>query len=219
MVVFLRATTGFSKYYINDMQQPYTNSTHTHRAVIALGANIASRFGPPVTSILVAIDRISTSLGPITGKSRLFLTPCFPSNAGPDYINAAIMVETVLTPSKALQELHKIEAESGRLREERWGKRGLDLDLISLEATVLPDKSTYMTWRKLAAELQKSETPDQLILPHPRLQERAFVLVPMVEVAPDWVHPVLGKTTREMLDSLPAEAVAEVVPIETPEKL
>lgn len=213
----LRATSCFSKYYINDMQQPYTKSTNLHQAVIALGANIASRFGSPDLSIRSAINRIAADIGVITGKSRLFLTPCFPTNAGPDYVNSVIIVETELTPSKVLEKLHFIEADFGRERIQRWGSRVLDLDLICLGATVLPDEATFMTWRQKAPEKQRIEAPEQLILPHPRMQDRAFVLVPMAEVAADWMHPVLQKTTRQLLDALDPQAVADVVPLDSQE--
>ena len=70
-----------------------------------------------------------------------------------------------------------------------------------------------MAWMTLSAENQKQKWPDQLILPHPRLQDRAFVLVPLADVAPDWVHPVLGRTVLEMRDALPAEDLDQIVPL------
>lgn len=214
---YFNATISFSKYYIYDMQQPYTKSLYQYQAVIALGANIVSRFGSPDISIRAATNRIAGAVGAITGKSRLFLTPCFPANAGPDYVNAVIIVETLLTASKVLEKLHFIEAEFGRERTKRWGSRVLDLDLICLGATVRPDEATYMTWRHKMPELQKTQSPSQLILPHPRMHERAFVLVPMSEVAADWMHPVLQKTTSQLLGELDPQAVAEVVPLNTKE--
>jgi 2-amino-4-hydroxy-6-hydroxymethyldihydropteridine diphosphokinase len=78
---------------------------------------------------------------------------------------------------------------------------------------VLPDAATYQRWRDLPMAQQRSEAPDQLILPHPRLHERAFVLVPLCDVAPDWVHPVSGLSVAEMCAALPQGESAAVVPL------
>jgi 2-amino-4-hydroxy-6-hydroxymethyldihydropteridine diphosphokinase len=78
---------------------------------------------------------------------------------------------------------------------------------------VLPDAQTHRRWRELAPEDQARQAPDQLVLPHPRLQDRAFVLVPLCDVAPDWRHPVLGLTARALLAALPAADVAAVKPL------
>jgi len=99
------------------------------------------------------------------------------------------------------------------VRTTRWGERTLDLDLIACGDQILPDSDTQDHWRSLPLGEQKKRTPDQLILPHPRVQDRAFVLVPLLEVAPEWVHPRLGQSVREMLGALPAEDVAQVVRI------
>lgn len=98
----------------------------------------------------------------------------------------------------------------GRERGTRWGQRTLDLDLLAMGDLVLPDAQVYAHWRDLPLEDQARRAPEQLILPHPRLQDRAFVLVPLSDVAPDWRHPVLGRTVLEMRDALSPEALAEV---------
>ncbi len=93
----------------------------------------------------------------------------------------------------------------GRIREKRWGQRTLDLDLIASADMVLPDFETHRFWRTLPPEDQLKKTPDQLILPHPRLQDRAFVIVPLAEIAPNWAHPVLDLSIMQMLEALPQE--------------
>jgi 2-amino-4-hydroxy-6-hydroxymethyldihydropteridine diphosphokinase len=151
----------------------------------------------------------------LVAKSRFFRTPCFPAGTGPDYVNAACIVQVSgdLSPHAVLARLHDVEAIFGRRRARRWGMRTLDLDLLAYGDSVLPDADTQTRWRDLPDADQARLAPDQLILPHPRLQDRAFVLVPLADVAPGWRHPVLGLTVADMVSRLPAADRAAVVPI------
>jgi len=145
--------------------------------------------------------------------SRIFATPCFPEGSGPDYVNAAAMVSGIADAHAVLKALNVIEMEFGRRRETRWGRRTLDLDLIAFGDLVLPDPDTFRRWRDLSPEIQKIRVPDDLVLPHPRLQDRAFVLAPLLEIAPDWKHPLTGLTVAKMYDALPRDEIAAVKPL------
>ncbi|SPF79699.1 2-amino-4-hydroxy-6-hydroxymethyldihydropteridinepyrophosphokinase [Pseudoprimorskyibacter insulae] len=145
--------------------------------------------------------------------STYYQTPCFPAGAGPDYVNAAFSVSWSGTAQELLSVLHEVEQEHQRMRTVRWGMRTLDLDLIAFGQQVSPSREVFDHWRRLDPAKQQVEAPDQLILPHPRLHERAFVLIPLNDIAPDWTHPVLGRTVRQMLDDLPQKMLDEVVPL------
>jgi len=100
----------------------------------------------------------------------------------PDYLNAALLLKSDSGPLELLRRMRKIEIRYGRVRTEHWGARTLDLDLIAFDA-VLMDSG-------------------QLILPHPCMHERIFVLQPMCEIWPDWQHPRLRKSAQTMLSNL-----------------
>lgn len=145
--------------------------------------------------------------------SRSFRTPSFPAGAGPDYVNAAAVLLSDAEPDAILTSLHEIEDAFGRLRTHRWGNRGLDLDLLAAGNSVQPDRATFDRWRTLPLEEQISSAPDELVLPHPRIQDRSFVLVPLADIVPDWRHPVLDLTVTEMLTTLPRAALDGIVPL------
>lgn len=187
----------------------------TSKMIVALGANQSGGGRTLEMTLGQAIQSMSESGAVIRSRSRFFQTPCFPAGAGPDYLNAAVLIEAEWTPAQALGILHDIEQDFGRERVQRWGQRTLDLDMIAYDDLVAPDLETYQQWRDLPMETQKMRAPEQLILPHPRLQDRAFVLVPMADVAPNWVHPVTGRTLSEMLARLPQSGIDEVVALES----
>ncbi|MBW4707282.1 2-amino-4-hydroxy-6-hydroxymethyldihydropteridine diphosphokinase [Roseobacter sp. YSTF-M11] len=180
-------------------------------ALIALGSNTPSGAGDPTETVEKAVAAIAQSVGVIRGVSRLYATPAFPVGSGPDFVNAALAVSTGLSAPRVIEILHGIEAQMGRLRHERWAPRTLDLDLIALGDRLLPDAQTHETWRSMPLAQQMTQTPDRLIVPHPRVQERAFVLVPLTDVAPDWVHPALNLSVAQMLAALPDDLKSEVV--------
>jgi 2-amino-4-hydroxy-6-hydroxymethyldihydropteridine diphosphokinase len=179
--------------------------------LIALGGNLPSTMGGPADTLRAALSALGQAGAGVLAVSRFYQTPCFPAGAGPDYVNAAARIACDASAAQMLALLHDVEAQFGRERVQRWGRRTLDLDLIAAGDQVLPDRQVHAEWRDLPSDQQTLRAPDRLILPHPRVQDRAFVLIPLADVAPDWCHPVLGLTVRQMVDALPPEARKEVV--------
>ena len=186
------------------------------KTLISLGSNSPNGGDSAASSVQKARDALLEIYGSEVARvSRTYLTPAFPAGIGPDFVNLAMIVITHDSPETVLAVLHDIEAAAGRTRTRRWGDRTLDLDLIAVGQAVLPDVATQTRWRDLPLHAQRTLWPDRLILPHPRMQDRAFVLVPLAEVAPDWVHPVTGRSVTQMRDALPAADLAGLRVLET----
>lgn len=181
--------------------------------LVALGSNLPQPEGDPTANLKRALGEIAAEGLVIRAISRFFETPCFPAGAGPDYVNACVLLKTNKKPKEVLTTLHMIESRMGRTRDTRWGMRTLDLDLIAVDDAVLPDVETAQTWIDLASDQQSLRAPDELVLPHPRLADRAFVLVPLMDVAPNWRHPLSRLTVAEMLEALPDQDKDAVNPM------
>lgn len=182
-------------------------------ALVALGGNVTTPEGSPEALVRAAISRLSKVGAEVVAQSCLYRTPSFPDPSDPEFVNACVAIVTSLPPEDILARLHGIEAEFGRERLVRWGQRSLDLDLLAAGDLVLPDRAAFLRWRNLPPADQTRLAPDRLILPHPRLQDRAFVLVPLADIAADWVHPVSGESVAQMLAALPAADRDAVRPI------
>lgn len=192
------------------MSQPSSCQQFDDHLIVAIGSNVTSTYGGPLQTVQAAVDELDRAPFKLLKVSRFYQTPCFPKGAGPDFVNAAATLAFHGEPDAVLRHLHEIEARFGRERVSRWGARTLDLDLLAVGNRILPDEIVLKNWMELSPERQLKEAPDQLILPHPRLHERGFVLVPMADVAPDWVHPILGRSVQQMLDGLSDAQKAEI---------
>ena len=142
--------------------------------VLGLGANQ----GDPAAGFAGALAALAAE-AEVAGRSRLWLTRAV-GPAQPDYTNAAVLVHWSGDPERLLARCLELEARAGRVRhdDERWGPRPLDIDLLIARDLV---------WRS-----------PRLELPHPRFADRVFALVPAAEVAPDWVHPLSGRTLADL---------------------
>lgn len=178
--------------------------------IIAFGSNKSNDFGVSVHLINEALRALSRKGLFRVEISEFYQTPAFPAGAGPDFVNGVLWAETALDAKALMAVLHTVEADFGRTRDTRWEARVLDLDLIDHNGSILPNDAVHRDWREMSLSDQMTLTPKQLILPHPRVQDRPFVLVPLRDVAPDWVHPVLGVSLDTMLGKFSGAELAEI---------
>jgi 2-amino-4-hydroxy-6-hydroxymethyldihydropteridine diphosphokinase len=152
---------------------------------IGLGANLPSpEHGTPRATLEAAMRALEAQGLTIVARSPLYESEPVPVSDQPWYLNAVVEVATDRSPAEVLALLHSVENAFGRVRAVRNEARVLDLDLLDHRGTV-------------------RDGPDSPLLPHPRLTDRAFVLLPLRDIAPDWRHPVSGRTIAELLESLP----------------
>ncbi|WP_236545355.1 2-amino-4-hydroxy-6-hydroxymethyldihydropteridine diphosphokinase [Tropicimonas marinistellae] len=201
------------------MPQDISRYKSDTKATISVGSNVALGMTGPAELALAGIAALDGDETRVVAASRLFATPCVPAGAGPDYINAVVSVSTTLGAGELLSFLHQIEGRFERRREKRWGARTLDLDLLDFGGVVLPDPDVWQSWHDLPFDRQTQAAPDRLILPHPRIQDRAFVLIPLCDIAPEWRHPVLDMSAQQMCRDLTEADRSGIVPLESAESL
>ena len=145
---------------------------------VAMGTNLKGNFASTPALLEAALARMEAVGLRTRLRSSWWRSPSWPDPSLPDYLNGVVIIETPLEPRAVLETLLKIENEFGRRRGVVNAPRTLDLDLIAYGRSVM-------------------KAPD-LILPHPRAAERLFVMGPLAEIAPDWVHPTLNRTAAQL---------------------
>ena len=154
--------------------------------LIGIGGNLPSpRFGPSIDTLSAALAALETEHIKILKRSAWYRTEPVPRSEQPWFINAVLSVETQLSPEELLKALQATERQFGRVRGELNASRVLDLDILDYYG-------------------EKKDTPP-LVLPHPRLHQRRFVLLPLAEIAPHWRHPIFGLTAQQLLARLSIE--------------
>ena len=151
-----------------------------HIAYIAIGSNMDS----PIDNCREAADLINDHPAiSVSSRSSLYESEPFGKTDQDPFINSVIEVTTLLSPELLYKACVSIESKMGRVRDEKWGPRIIDLDIIFYDDLVFKERN--------------------LEIPHPGLIERSFVLVPMNEIAPDFVHPSLKKSIETLLEEVP----------------
>ncbi|WP_437190676.1 2-amino-4-hydroxy-6-hydroxymethyldihydropteridine diphosphokinase [Planctomicrobium sp. SH527] len=185
---------------------------------IALGGNVGN-VHEVFAQALAKLDAVAEII--LVSRSRNFRTKPMGENAGAPYVNAVALLQTSFSPQALLKELQRVESEFGRKRDTHWGSRTLDLDLLSyghacIHLTDLEDVNPgiapYPTGHR---PLGFNE--GMLTIPHPACWNRRFVLDPWCDVAPNWRHPVLGETVREMQERIAVRPLVVDLPSITPE--
>lgn len=148
-------------------------------AYLLIGGNLGNRY----QNLLDALSKIERDCGKILKKSRVYETVAWGDIAQPDFLNQVLMIQTHLPPTKLMEVLLSIEEEMGRVRNEKFGARSIDIDILFYDNEIYEDLN--------------------VIIPHPRIAYRRFVLVPLVEIASDLIHPVLIKDLHTLLSECP----------------
>jgi 2-amino-4-hydroxy-6-hydroxymethyldihydropteridine diphosphokinase len=181
------------------MQPPEASTTVL--AAIALGSNLSSSLGNSLEMVKSAVESLASHPDlTLVAVSRWYQTVAI-GPPQPDYVNGCVLVRMRsqsaqsngipnLSAQALLDLLIATEQQFGRVRTQHWGPRTLDLDLLLYDSVVL-------------------HTPT-LTLPHPRMAERAFVLIPLAEILPDWVHPMIGLTIQQLCDQVDCTGVSQL---------
>ena len=159
----------------------------TGQVFLLLGSNLGDR----LQVLAAAREAIAELAGSMTNQSAIYETEPWGITDQPTFLNQVIEISTSLLPEDLLRIILNIEHDLGRVRYERWGARVIDIDILYFGQTVMDSA--------------------RLTLPHPRIQDRRFVLAPLAEIASDFVHPLLQKTSAQLLEECPDTSEASKI--------
>lgn len=145
-----------------------------HKTILHIGSNI----GDLAVNLKEGVMLIEKYIGNIIAESKLYTTQAWGLQDQNDFLNKALIIETELSAHDLLTKCQEIESEIGRVKKVKWGPRIIDIDIIFFDDLIL-------------------ETED-LVIPHPRMHERNFVLFPLAEIIPDWKHPILSSSVEQL---------------------
>ncbi len=152
---------------------------------LLLGSNLGKR----KENLLLALRSIQ-HIGPVLTVSRIYQTQAWGNTQQPDFLNQVIQIAFKNSPKELLKKILTIENDMGRVRTDKWGPRIIDIDILFAGITVVNERD--------------------LIIPHPQLQMRRFTLLPLAEIAPEFIHPVLNKTCQQLLTECVDHSVVEL---------
>lgn len=147
-----------------------------HSVYLLTGSNQGNR----KEQLEQSISELKLHAGSIVKASAMYETEAWGIEGLPAHLNQALLLQTKLNPTELLSVIHEIENKLGRVRQQKWGVRAIDIDIIYFDNIIL-------------------DLP-QLVIPHPLMQQRNFVLAPLAEIAPDFVHPILLQTNKQLLE-------------------
>jgi 2-amino-4-hydroxy-6-hydroxymethyldihydropteridine diphosphokinase len=172
---------------------------------IGLGSNLPGPWGTPAATVLRALNEIEMNGLHVKQVSSFYSSKAYGREGVPDYVNSVVRVSTFFPPLALLARLHRIEKMAARSRGQRWGARTLDLDLLDWKGCITGP-------REEKGSGQAAFRP--LSLPHPGIVVRPFVLIPLAEIAPEWHHPISGKTARTLAKGIQMQKAGRILAIQ-----
>lgn len=172
--------------------------------IVALGANLPGPTGQsPAETLEQALSALLEKGCRLIAQSEWFETEPVPVSDQPWFVNGVAIIETEHDAKTLLEFCFDIEHEFGRERNIRWEARVLDIDIVSFNNEVTPSPDIW--------GLESNKENEHLVLPHPRMHQRSFVLAPLVAIAPEWQHPVLGETAKDLLGKIEDKGVVRLL--------